>query len=139
MMSGDPEPHDFMVAMRRYFNYGLIACGILGTIVVITLPMREAPTTIRLFDAGGYGVAVVAALLTGAAMGASNFTRAPARWPGIIAAIAFAIAHLGVKESGGGKGVNVLVGIGANVGLLLSFLGTLLAVMLAWKLADARS
>lgn len=61
-------------------NWGLVACGVIGAIVVLALPIVEAPIEVKLLDAGGHGYLTLGCLLAGAALGAFNLFKGPARW-----------------------------------------------------------
>jgi hypothetical protein len=109
-------------------NWGLIVCGVVGAIVAVALPLAEVgPVKVKLLDAGGQGYLVLGALLAGGAMGAINLFKAPARWTGGVAIAAFLLA--GMKLSGGGEAA----GAGANGGMMLAFVGALLAIAVTVK------
>ena len=109
-------------------NWGLILCGVVGGIVALVLPIAEVgPIKMHLLDAGGHGILVLACFIAGAALGAHNLFKAPARWASGVALIAFAIA--GMKLSGGGD----VAGAGSDGGMMLAFLGMILALALTIK------
>ena len=111
-------------------NYGLIACGLLGAIGMLLLPLATVgQVKIMLLDAGGHGYLTLGASLVGAAMGAHNLFRAPARWAGGVAIVAFAL--VGMKVSGDAPGA--VSGTGQTVGLLTAFVGMVLALVLTVK------
>lgn len=112
-------------------NWVLIACGLVGAIGALILPIAEAgPLKIKLLDVGGHGYLTLGALLAGAAFGAINLFKAPARWTGALAVVAFLIA--GMKLSGGDEGV-VKAGAGATLGMMLAFVGALFAIAVTVK------
>jgi hypothetical protein len=115
----------------RKLNWGLVACSLLGAVLMIALPILEAPDPIKLFEIpGGHGVIVMIAMLVGGAMGAINLAKSPARWPAIIALIAFAI--VGMKLSGGDEGP-IKIAAGGTAGMVFAFFGMLIAIALIVK------
>lgn len=111
-------------------NYGLIACGLVGAILVLVLPIAEAgPITVKLLDVGGHGYLTLACLLAGGAMGVMGLSK-PARWSAAVALVAFLIA--GMKLSGVDEGP-VKAGAGADGGMILAFVGMLIALALTIK------
>ena len=111
-------------------NYGLIACGLVGAILVLVLPIAEAgPIKVKLLDAGGHGYLTLGCLIAGGAMGAVGLAK-PARWAAVTALVAFLIA--GMKLSGGGNEI-VKSGAGADGGMILAFVGMLIALVLTIK------
>jgi hypothetical protein len=114
----------------KNLNWGLVLCGVVGGIVALVLPIAEVgPLKIKLLDAGGHGVLVLACFVIGAAMGAHNLFKAPARWAAAVALVAFAIA--GMKLSGGDDTVQSAAG--ADGGMILAFIGMVLGLILTIK------
>lgn len=112
-------------------NWGLIVCGVVGAIVAVALPLAEVgPLKVKLLDAGGQGYLTLAMFVAGAAMGGINLFQKPARWTGGVATAAFLIA--GMKLSGGDEGI-AKAGAGANGGMMLAFVGALLAIAVTVK------
>lgn len=115
----------------KKLNWGVVACGILGALVVIALPIAEfGATKVKLLSLGGQGYLTLGALLVGAAMGAFNLLVAPARWTGGVAIAAFLLA--GMKLSGGDEG-QIKAAAGASGGMMLAFVGALLAIAVTIK------
>lgn len=112
-------------------NLGLIALGVIGLVVVLALPIVEAPMVVKLLDVpGGHGAMVLGALAVGAGMGAFNLAVKPVRWTAIVALVAFAI--VGMKLSGGDE-AGLVTGAGATGGMLIGFVGMVLSLVLAVK------
>jgi len=115
----------------KALNIALVVIGVVATIVVLALPIaRYGGIDIKLLDAGTHGYLTIAALLTGAAMGAHNVIRTPARWATAIAVGAFLTA--GVKLSGANSH-GIKMAAGASGGMMLAFVGALLALGLTLK------
>ena len=113
-------------------NWGLIACGVVGLIVALALPLIEAPIKVKMMDVGGgHAWLVILCLVGGAAMGAINLFNKPQRWTAIVALIAFLI--VGMKMSGGDEVPGVKVGAGATGTMVLAFVGMLIALALVIK------
>jgi hypothetical protein len=112
-------------------NWGLIACGVVGAIMVLALPLAEAgKVRVMLLDVGGQGYFTLACLLAGAAMGALNLFKAPARWSGAVAIVVFLIAAM---KLAGSDDDPIPAGAGADNGMLLAALGALLAIAVTIK------
>ena len=121
----------------RNLNWSLVACSLIGAILMIVLPILEAGNPIKLFDIpGGHGVILMIAMLVGGAMGAINLATRPARWPAIIALVAFAI--VGMKVSGGDEGP-VKIAAGGTAAMMLAFVGMLIAIALIIKPGKAKA
>ncbi|MDQ3365931.1 MAG: hypothetical protein M3680_10940 [Myxococcota bacterium] len=112
-------------------NWGLILCGLVGAVVVLALPIAVVgPLEVKLLDAGGHGYLTLGCLLAAGAMGALNLFGAPTRVAAGIAIVAFLIA--GMKLSGEESAL-VKSGTGGDVGMMLAFVGALIAIALTIK------
>ena len=115
----------------RNLNWALVACSLIGAVLMIALPIVNAPDPVKLFDIpGGHGAIIMIAMLIAGVMGAINLAKTPARWPAIVALIGYAI--VGMKLSGGDEG-GVEIAAGGTAGMMLAFVGILFAIALIVK------
>ena len=116
----------------RNLNWALIACSLIGAVLMIALPILKVGDPIKLFDIpGGHGAIIMIAMLAGGVMGAINLAKTPSRWPAIVALIGYAI--VGMKLSGGDEVGGVEIAAGGTAGMLLAFVGILFAIALIVK------
>ena len=115
----------------RKLNWGLIACSLIGAVLMIALPILDAGDPIKLFDIpGGHGAIIMIGMLLGGVMGAINLAKTPARWPAVLALIGYAI--VGMKLSGGDEGP-VKIAAGGTAGMVFAFFGMLISLALIIK------
>jgi hypothetical protein len=121
----------------RNLNWALIACSLVGAILMIALPILEAGDPIKLFDIpGGHGAVILICMLAGGALAAVNLAVGPARWTAIVALVGYAI--VGMKLSGGDEGP-VKIAAGGTAGMMLAFVGMLISLVLAIKPGKQRA